>query len=152
MVQIKVFLDSDVVISALLSTTGASFEILKNPKIKRVISKTIKEELDEVTKRLDINFSDKDLFRNIETLSLGLAKERLIKIYSSYVLDPEDAHVVAGANKAKSQFLLTHNTKHYLASKIRNDFGIIVMKPGIFLQYLRSQSKFRLRSLDIGTN
>lgn len=143
MVQIKVFLDSDVIISALLSTTGASFEVIKNSKIKRAISKIIKEELDEVTKRLRLNFFDKDLLRNMETLSLGLTKKEIIKIYSPYVIDPEDAHVVAGAHKAKSRFLLTHNTKHYLASKIRNDFGIIVMKPGIFLQYLRSQSELR---------
>lgn len=136
--QIKVFLDSDVVISSLLSSTGASFAIITNPKVKKVISKAIKAEVEEVAKRLHIDLSNTKLLTHIQTQAPELKKETLINTYTSYVLDQEDAPVVAGADKTNSQFLLTHNLKHYLSSRIRKDLEVIVMKPGIFLQYLRS--------------
>ena len=136
--KVKVFLDSDVIISSLLSKTGASFEILKNARVKKVISTTIKEEVRVAAKRLNIDLSKKNLFQDLKTISLKLKKARLAEEYLLYVLDQEDSHVVAGAYIAKANFLLTHNLKHYQVAKIKNDFGIIVMKPGNFLQYLRS--------------
>ena len=135
--QIKVFLDSDVIVSALLSQTGASFEILTTSKIKKVISETIQAEVAEVIKRLQIPLSHKNIFKGIEVISLKLDRARLVEIYLPYVLDQEDSHVVAGAYKAKVRFLLTHNIKHYQPEKIKNDFQILTMKLGNFLQYLR---------------
>lgn len=139
--QIKVFLDSDVVISALLSKTGASFNILQNSKILKVISIMVKEEIIDVATRLNLNSPKKDIFQDIKIITLKLKKKRLSETYVPYVLDQEDSHVVAGAHKAKAMFLLTHNVRHYYVAKIKNDFGIIVMKPGQFLQYLRSFEK-----------
>lgn len=136
--QIKVFLDSDVLISAFLSKTGASFAILKNSKIIKVISKTVKEEIFEVATRLSLNLPNRDIFPDIKIITLELSKPRLSETYFPYVLDEEDSHVVAGAHKAKVNFLLTHNLRHYHTTKIKNDFGINVMKSGLFLQYLRS--------------
>src|SRR3989344_7569203 len=98
--QIKVFLDSDVIVSALLSQTGASFEILTTSKIKKVISETIQAEVAEVIKRLQIPISHKNIFKGIEVISLKLDRARLVEIYLPYVLDQEDSHVVAGAYKA----------------------------------------------------
>ncbi len=136
--QIKVFLDSDVVVSALLSQTGASYEILKNKEIRKITSETIKVEVGEVAKRLNISLSNKRIFGKMEVINLKLNKARLVKNYLPYVLDEEDSHVVAGATKANSRFLLTHNIKHYHIEKIKRDLEIITMKPGTFLQYLRS--------------
>ena len=135
--KIKVFLDSDVVVSALLSQTGASYDILKNPQIGKTISETIRTEVIEVAKRLNISFTDEKVFKEMEVISLKIDKTRLVKNYLPYVLDEEDSHVVAGASKAKVRFLLTHNIKHYHTEKIKRDLGIITIKPGMFLQYLR---------------
>lgn len=136
--QFKVFLDSDVIISSLLSQTGASFEILTNPDVSKVISETIQIEVSEVAKRLNISIPNKSTFLKIEVIKLKLSKTRIVRYYLPYVLDQEDSHVVAGAAKGNTRYLLTHNLKHYHREKIQRDFGIILMKPGIFLQYLRS--------------
>ncbi|MBI2009569.1 MAG: PIN domain-containing protein [Candidatus Chisholmbacteria bacterium] len=136
--QVKVFLDSDVLVSALLSKTGASFKILQNSKITKIISKTIKKEIIDVATRSNINLPSKDIFQSLKIITLKLEKPRLSQRYFPYVLDQEDSHVLAGAHKTKVKFLLTHNLKHYQVAKIRNDFGVSVMKPGLFLQYLRS--------------
>ncbi len=136
--SIKVFLDSDVIISALLSTRGASFEILNNLQITKFISESIKLEIKEVSKRLGINNFNTKLLSNLEVIKINLTKERLVENYVPFVIDQEDSHVVAGAVKAKVNFLLTHNLKHYRVNKIKDQFHIITMKPGLFLQYLRS--------------
>lgn len=140
MEEIKIFLDIDVLISALLSDKGASYKLINDSKFKKIISKTITEEINEVSRRENIR---KEKVRAILTKTkktpLFLSKEKLLKKYSKYVFDVEDSHVVAGAYISKSTFLLTHNIRHYHVIKIKNDLGIKVMRPGDFLQYLRSQ-------------
>ena len=59
-------------------------------------------------------------------------------MFGQHSRDPNDAHIIAGAVKAKAQFLLTYNLKDYKIDKIKKDFGIIVTTPAKFLQYLRS--------------
>lgn len=135
--NILVFLDSDVIISALLSSKGASFKIINNSKIYKVISQTVAFEIEEVTKKLNISLSRSNVFQGIETRRLNLGKTRLANDYFRYVIDQEDSHVVAGADEAKVKFLLTHNLKHYKIEAIKKDLSIITMKPGHFLQYLR---------------
>ena len=139
MEEIQIFLDTDVVISAILSKTGASFELTKNSFLRKTISKTVKQEIEEVVRRLKINISEaRRVLRNIKVVSLNIGKIDILKNYKKYVFDEEDAHVVAGAHKLRSRFLLSHNLKHYRVDKIKSDLKIIVEKPGYFLQYLRS--------------
>lgn len=141
--KIPVFLDTDVLISALLSSTGASYQLVKHSSVNPKISKSVAQELAEVADRLKVDKTNlKNVLRKINITSTRLTKAHLVKIYGKYVLDEEDSHVVAGAHRSKYKFLLTHNTRHYKGDKIQTDLKIIVLKPGYFLQYLRSQSKF----------
>ena len=141
--KVKVFLDTDVIISALLSKTGASFEIIKSPKVDKIVSTGIEREVAEVAKRLKIDRKDvKRVLKNCQIKSLSLTKKNIIDKYSSHVFDKEDAHVIAGADLSESKFLLTHNVRHYNADRINNKLRVIVLKPGNFLQYLRSREKF----------
>ncbi len=76
-----------------------------------------------------------------ERLKTVMLKETISNIkdqYREYVHDIDDAHVVAGAKAAKARFLISYNIKDFKLNKIKNDFNIIVMTPGRFLQYLRS--------------
>lgn len=140
MAEIQVFLDTDIIISALLSSKGASYILMNDAKVKKIISNTITEEVIEVSSRENISKETaKIILKKVQIFSLYLSKGKLLKKYSKYVFDEEDSHVIAGAHISKSEFLLTHNMRHYCVAKIRNDLGIKVMKPGEFLQYLRSQ-------------
>lgn len=137
--KIKVFLDTDVIISSLLSQKGASFEILNSEKIDKLISKSIRSEAEIVTIRKNLNETVlAKMLKNTKTIPTNISKEKLIKSFSQYVLDIEDSHVVSGAKKSKAKFLLTHNKRHYHARRIKNELDIEVLKPGEFLQYLRS--------------
>ncbi len=135
--KIKVFLDSDVILAALLSQTGASFEVLKNPRLSKYISGSIKLEVETVAKRLSLVNFNATLFSDMKVVKINLDKERVVEKYLPFVLDAADSHVSAAAHKAKASFLLTHNTKHYRADKIKDNLQIITLKPGLFLQHLR---------------
>lgn len=135
--KIKVFLDTDVIVSALLSSKGASFKILNNSTIVRIITTVIKEEVLEVASRLNLPAPNQTI-EKLQVMNITLDKARIVQQYFPYVLDHEDSHVIAGAKKAKVRFLLTHNLKHYKTDKIKKDFDILIMKPGTFLQFLRN--------------
>lgn len=136
--SIAIFLDSDVIIAALLSEKGASSKIVKSRTFKKFVSKAIKKEVDEVAKRLHIRIPGKNWFETIHVITLDVTRERLAKKYFTYVSDLEDSHVVAGAVRSKSSFLLTHNLKHYKIDLIEQKLKVVVLNPGQFLQYLRS--------------
>ena len=138
---LRVFVDSDVIISSLISQKGASFLLLSKKDQNYYISDFSKKELTIVSERLKID-KDELSFTIKNKLKIVTIKDDLDNIkarFGQHTRDPNDAHVVAGSVKAKAQFLLTYNLKDYKIDKIKKDFGIIVITPAKFLQYLRSQ-------------
>ena len=136
-----VFLDSDVVVTSLLSEKGASFFLLNETATDLFISSLSIKELKIVIKRLDIDQQKLNLLieKRLKVVDLKETQEIIKKKYQNYVLDQNDAHIIAGAVAAKTKFLLTYNLKHYKKEKIKEDFDIILFPPASFLQYLRSQ-------------
>ncbi|OGD87693.1 hypothetical protein A2936_02125 [Candidatus Uhrbacteria bacterium RIFCSPLOWO2_01_FULL_47_25] len=130
---IKAFLDSDVIISSLLSSTGAAYLLTRQKSAVKYISNLSVKEIHIVARRLAINSSIVDkLLRRFKLV-------RLKKDFGKdYVNDPHDQHVISGAVTAKARFLLTYNLKHFKVEKIKRDFNILVYQPAQFLQYLRS--------------
>lgn len=137
----KVFVDSDVMISSLLSSSGAAYLLLNEIKnLELLISSLSLKELKIVTKRLDISEDKLDFLvqkRFSKIPLLGNTKKQ-IQSFQQYVLDPNDAHIILGAKKAKSNFLITYNTRHFKVDSIYEDLNIIVLTPAMFLQFLRS--------------
>lgn len=137
---IKVFIDSDVFISSLISQTGAANFIINEGSLQLFVSNLSIVEINEVTPRLGLEKIGvevllKKRFSKI-TLKDSLSKIKLM--YNKYVTDIDDAHIVAGAEKGNVKFLISYNIKDFNTSKIKEDFGILVIRPAQFLQYLRS--------------
>lgn len=136
----KIFVDTDVVISSLLSSKGAAFILLHANELKPIISSYSKKELKIVGKRLDI--SEQKLMgfiqKRFSVIEIQDSIESIKASYKMYVTDIDDTHIVAGAHKAEVTFLISYNIKHYRTSKIKENFNIILMTPGQFIQYLRS--------------
>lgn len=138
----KVFIDSDVIISSLISSTGAAYLLLHGSfDLELFISNLSQEELLEVAKKLDIDLNKlkKLIEKNFKVLKIKETVSQLKKKYGTYVIDPDDAHIVAGAKKSKARFLISYNTKHFISEKIKQDLGFVVTTPAHLLQYLRSQ-------------
>lgn len=137
----QIYIDSDVVISSLISTNGASYFLVHHRNIISYVSSYSIKELTIVCKRLNIE-EEKLMMLIKKRLKVNKMKEPIKKIkekYKQYTHDINDAHIVAGAVKAEVKFLISYNIKHFNVEKIRRDFEIKVTTPGNFLQYLRSQ-------------
>jgi predicted nucleic acid-binding protein len=138
---ISIFVDSDVVISSLLSSTGAAYILIhKTEDIKLFVSNLSQKELEIVINRLDISLHElKSIIeKRFNLLNLKHTADEARKEYKDYVSDIHDAHIVLGAKEAKVRFLITYNIKDFELERIKQDFNILVMTPGQFIQYLRS--------------
>ncbi|MEK7497696.1 MAG: PIN domain-containing protein [Patescibacteria group bacterium] len=137
----KLFLDSDIIISSFISKTGAASFIVNQKDLILSISNLSEKEIRIVMARLKIERKALDKVSD-NFIKIGL-KENTTTIkekYSKYTSDPNDAHIVAGAVKSKSKFLISYNLKHYKSEAIKRDFDIILTTPAKFLQYLRSRN------------
>ena len=138
MKKITVFVDSDVVISSILSKNGTANMLTKSSSFIRIISTISLQEIRIVGSRLKLDSENIEReFVKYKILKMGMTNKLINDQYGRYVIDPND---VAGAFIAKTQFLSTYNTKHYKIEQIKRDLNIIVLPPGMILQYLRSRS------------
>ena len=137
--MIKVFLDTDVVISSSISSKGAAYILLSEKRVEKYISTLSIKEIRTVAKRLFIVKNDIDsVIKNCKTITLSDSIATIKRGFKNYVFDEDDSHIVAGAVSSKSHFLITYNLKDYNRNKIKEDFNIIILSPALFLQYLRS--------------
>lgn len=135
-----VFVDSDVIISSLLSQGGAAYLLLYETNLKLFISNLSYKESGLVAERLRVS---RDQFEDLvskrfTTINLEGSIVGIKDLYGDYTNDPDDAHIVAGAAAAKANFLITYNLRDYKVDKIKKHFGILCLTPAQFLQYLRS--------------
>lgn len=137
--MIKIYLDSDVIISSLLSATGAAYWLInkfKKTKINFYISNFSTKELKIVIKHLEID--PKRLAKLISKFKVTQITNKNIDNYKNCVTDPNDSHIIAGAKMSEVKFLITYNKKDYKIGQIKNRLDIIIYSPGELLQYLRS--------------
>jgi len=139
--DLRVFVDSDVVISSLISSSGAAFLLLnQSKKHKLLVSNISVKEMRIVVLRMRLGISKLDELLE-ERLIIIKLKQKAVefrKTYGNYVTDVNDAHIVAGAVIAKAKFLITYNVRHYKTEKIRSKLEIVILTPAKYLQYLRS--------------
>lgn len=138
---LKIFADSDVIISSLISSTGAAFLLLnQTDEIQSYISNVSLQELKIVVERLNLSeIKLNNLISNkFSIVQLNRSLNEVKSEFSKYVLDIDDAHIVAGAQEASAQFLISYNTKHFKADKLKEKFNLILTTPANLLQYLRS--------------
>lgn len=136
---IRVFVDSDVIISSLISKIGAAYLLMRDTRIDRFISDVSLAELHRVAKELHMSEKELASLVRLQCKKVKIEnREKMFKQIAIYTRDMGDAHIVLGAKQSKAKFLVTYNMKHYVIEKIREDLGIIVLSPAFLLQYLRS--------------
>lgn len=123
-----------------MSQSGAAYFLLDTTPLQLNISSLSKKELETVVKRLGIesNMLTTLIENNLKVTMLLESLSKIKESFKQYVLDENDAHILAGAKAAKADFLITYNVKDFKIDKIKRDFGILTLTPGNFLQYLRS--------------
>ena len=134
----RVFLDTSALLSGLNSPFGASGFIISLFKLKKIIIVISPEVISEAEKTI------KDKFHLLKIPFLDfLASQSIItqkltpkEIKSAYkIINSEDAPILAGAIKAKVDFLITLDKKFQEIAK--NKVKLKILSPGKFLEEYR---------------
>ncbi len=130
----KIYLDTDVLVASQMSNAGAAYWIINHVNNLKIFSSsdTLKE-FKKVCRRLNLKYPTEQI-QSLKVIKNSSSSKELDK----YLIDIGDLHILDAAIKSKSEYLLTFNLKDYEIDKIKTDFQILVIRPGEFLQYLRS--------------
>ncbi|HME44723.1 MAG TPA: putative toxin-antitoxin system toxin component, PIN family, partial [Syntrophorhabdales bacterium] len=138
--MIKVVLDTNVLISALLKEGSAPamiVSLLRKKQFLLCLSQEILEEYKAVLQRKRFSGLRKrkekeiaGLFAQIESEALWVTPKAPSE---AAVADPDDAKFVQSALDARADFLVTGNTKHFLLKKFQNTR---VVTPREFVEHI----------------
>jgi putative PIN family toxin of toxin-antitoxin system len=135
----RAVMDTNVLVAAFRSRTGASFEIferLRRDEWTAVLSNHLIYEYEEVLKRdaaaLALSLDDVDQILN--ALCARGEEWPLTHNWEPVLPDPDDEPLVQLAQESAAQVIVTHNTGHLQPALA---LGIQVLKPSEFLTKLR---------------
>jgi putative PIN family toxin of toxin-antitoxin system len=117
--MIRVVLDTNVVVSALLSPAGPSarifFTLLQEPDLQFCISADIYAEYDEVIHRPRFQRSQSEIDDTLRIIrEQGLWVRPTEQVHGCF--DPDDDIFLECAEAADAQYIVTGNTKHFPSS------------------------------------
>lgn len=135
---INIVLDTCILVAALRSNQGASHQLLRHLGSGRfdiALSVPLLLEYEAVLKRkgIGINLGERGIDSLLDYLcSVGKAHD-IHFMWRPVLKDPSDEFVLELAVKAHCQYIVTHNVKDFAGAE---KFGLVVMRPGDFLQQL----------------
>ncbi len=138
---LRVFIDSNVLISGIASLTGASAAILnigESNIIKIVLCQQVLIESDRnIEKKFPaLIYKFRDFIKKLNPdLALNPTVDEIKKIL--YLINQDDAPILACAIKSRIDYLVSLNIKHFKKNRIEKDFTIKVVTPGEFLYEFR---------------
>ncbi|OIP57950.1 MAG: putative toxin-antitoxin system toxin component, PIN family [Candidatus Levybacteria bacterium CG_4_10_14_0_2_um_filter_36_16] len=123
----RVYFDASVIIAGFLSSIGGSaqlFWLLQKKVLKGITSQTVIDEVLEEDKPTKLKRTKEEI-ENFIVRSEILVREAIpleeIRKYEELV-DPEDSHLIAGANLTHCEYLVTLDKKHLLRDDIQKKF------------------------------
>lgn len=123
MPSLIVFLDSSVIVSSLISSTGGSNKIIQSGKSSAIKLITSQYVVEEVTKHLPkINLSKSTLSSLIQTRDIDVLPnppQKVISKFTSITPDPKDEPILASAVLSGANVLVSLDKKHILIPKVR---------------------------------
>ncbi len=145
----RVFLDASCWVAAAGSPTGGSSLILKLGRAGRVRLLATRRVLQEAEHNIRTKMGQEPLLRYYRLL--GSVELELVSPVTpeeeakwSGLVAPKDAHVLAGAAKAKADILISLDRRHILTERVREGFPIPVQDTGEFLRGLAEQAEAQL--------
>jgi putative PIN family toxin of toxin-antitoxin system len=135
----RAVMDTNVLVAALRSRRGASFEVvrlLREGRWTLVLSNTVLGEYHEVLHRESGAFglSQPQTDAYLDVLCALAEQRTLTTEWQPAAADPDDEPLVQLAREARIVYLITYNVRH-LAGAQR--FGVKVMRPAEFLELVR---------------
>ncbi|MCW5212270.1 putative toxin-antitoxin system toxin component, PIN family [Desulfobulbus sp. TB] len=132
----KIIMDTNILFSALYSSSGASYQILKlvdSGRITPVISTTLLFEYEDVLKRKqeELGLSENEVEVVLDNICALSEFQKIYFLWRPYLKDPKDDHVLEVAVASKTKIIVTHNMKDF---KGVDKFGVTALRPGKLLE------------------
>jgi predicted nucleic acid-binding protein len=140
--MIRAVVDTNVLVAALRSASGASYEILRRLRQgewSAVLGNTMLGEYHEILQReaghIGLTFAEVDVFID----GFCLLAERLSPTtpWQPVAADPDDEAIIQVAREAEVGYIVTHNVRDMGRAA---EFGVNVTRPAEFLSLLRRQT------------
>lgn len=134
----QIVLDTNVLLSGLRSSRGASYKlltILNDSRWQLNISTALVFEYEEILKRekAQTGLSDEDIDDFIEAICAIANNRSIFYLWRPSASDPDDDFIIDLAVESEADFIITYNQKDLQAAK---KFGIYVVTPKQFLQHV----------------
>jgi putative PIN family toxin of toxin-antitoxin system len=134
--MLRVILDTNVLIEALRSRRGASFKVLNlvgSGRFQLNVSVPLVLEYESATKemRRALGLSHLDIDDIIDYICLVAEHREIFYLWRPCLKDPMDDMVLEVAVEIESDFIVTHNIKHFIGSE---NFGVKAITPRQFLE------------------
>jgi predicted nucleic acid-binding protein len=142
-INLRVFLDTSVLFAAVLSPGGGGrklFLLAEAGVLKLLVGPTVLRECEEVVKRKAPGSLSKlaHLLAAARTETASAPSKRQIDIARSHVYYLPDAQVLAEAIRAKPDWFVTHDKKHFLKSRRNMLLPFEIGTPGDFIEKFKA--------------
>lgn len=135
--KLKLFLDSSALISGLNSPTGGAGVILSAFVADKFFIYISEQVIEEVRRNIEKKFP----LLNERFLSFLLSQPEIVEepsigeVREAYkLIKTDDAPILAAAIKAKPDFLVTWDKKHFLQKEVTDNVSFTICTPEDFLQ------------------
>ena len=133
--MIKVVLDTNVLVAALKSSTGASYEILRLADLgvfQPVLSVSLVTEYEDVLHRpeMAIPLSTAQIDTILDRICKIAINQRIHFLWRPFLTDPKDDMVFEAALASSAPFIITFNHKDFKPAK---SMGVTAISPRDFL-------------------
>ncbi len=137
----RVFLDTNVIISGLLSRTGASAAILDLAEAEEIVAVVSRQVLVEADRVFAAKFPQlleryRKFIKNLGPLLADDPSMREVEA-SKKIIDAADAPILAAAKKEGVNYLVTLNTRHFHTEKVRAFLPCPIFTPSEFIVAFR---------------
>jgi putative PIN family toxin of toxin-antitoxin system len=140
--MIRAVLDTNVIVSALRSSQGASYRLLmllEQADFEISLSVPLVLEYEDAAKRIvdEVGLTTADVDDVLDYLCSVGGHQVIHFLWRPVLKDPGDDHVLELAVEAGCDVIVTHNTKDFAGSK---QFGIKALTPAEFLKRIGGSS------------
>ena len=137
----QVVLDTSVLVAALRSQRGASYEVLSRvggAEFELSVSVPLVLEYEAAAKAQarDLGLTHADLDDVVDYLCSVAHPRQIFYLWRPVLRDPKDDMVLELAVEAGCEAIITHNLRDFVGAE---RFGITVLTPGAFLQQLEGR-------------
>lgn len=137
----RVVIDTNVLVSALRSRRGASFQLIEklgSPKFQPVISPPLCLEYEDVFRRPELlsGYTRQDIDDFLDYFLSVCVECRIHFLWRPHLPDPKDDLVLELALAGNAPYIITHNTRDFISAET---LGIRAVTPADFLSILSSR-------------